>query len=271
MSFEDFTSVIAPKVNGAWNLHHCLSKTELDFFVMLSSSAGIVGSRGQAAYAGSSTVLGAFAHWRNAQGLPADTIHLGAVSEVGFISENQERKAQFAATYGDQLLTVKEFFGFVQAAIEGQVAKTANHECVTSLKLTAENVGLYWVADAQFAHCRRAATVNQLVESSEASVVSIAHSLNRARTKAEATKVFYNSIAAKFCATLMIPKPVVGYGLKSLIAVEVRNWFARELDAKVQLLELTTGSSLNALADLALGRSALVNQELLKDVEDKIS
>ena len=41
---------IRPKVNGSWNLHQYLPK-DLDFFVMLSSSAGIAGARGQGNYA----------------------------------------------------------------------------------------------------------------------------------------------------------------------------------------------------------------------------
>lgn len=257
-------------------MHNCLSKTDLDFFVMLSSSAGIVGSRGQAAYAASSTFLGAFAHWRNAQNLPADTIHLGAVSEVGFIAENQERDAQFAATYGDQLLTEKEFLGFVQAAIEGQVSESANHECVTSLKLTPESLGIYWAAEAKFSHCRRVAALEQQGENFDGSTLSIGQSLKQARTKEDVAKLVYDSITMKFCAILMIPtedivpsKPVVAYGLDSLVAVEIRNWFARELDAKVQLLELTSGSSLEALAEMVVMRSSFVPRRFVKSATEE--
>lgn len=45
MTHAQFMAAIRPKVQGSWNLHDLLPK-DPDFFVMLSSSAGIAGSRG---------------------------------------------------------------------------------------------------------------------------------------------------------------------------------------------------------------------------------
>jgi len=50
MTHDQYVGAIRPKVQGSWNLHENLPKN-LDFFVLLSSSAGIAGSRGQANYA----------------------------------------------------------------------------------------------------------------------------------------------------------------------------------------------------------------------------
>lgn len=49
MTFEQFMGTVRPKVQGSWNLHNYLPK-DMDFFVLLSSSAGITGSRGQGNY-----------------------------------------------------------------------------------------------------------------------------------------------------------------------------------------------------------------------------
>jgi hypothetical protein len=46
MSLEDFTAVARSKVEGAWNLHNALINSPLDFFIVLSSVAGIIGNRG---------------------------------------------------------------------------------------------------------------------------------------------------------------------------------------------------------------------------------
>lgn len=77
----------APKVYGAWNLHHALREEEagwpLDWFCAFSSAAALVGSPGQGAYAAANSWLDAFAHWRRARGLPATSIAWGAWSEVG--------------------------------------------------------------------------------------------------------------------------------------------------------------------------------------------
>ena len=73
----------APKVYGAWNLHHATAGQPLDWFCSFSSAAALVGSPGQGAYAAANSWLDAFAHWRRAQGLPATAIAWGAWGEIG--------------------------------------------------------------------------------------------------------------------------------------------------------------------------------------------
>ncbi|OBG68175.1 type I polyketide synthase [Mycobacterium sp. E735] len=73
----------APKVYGAWNLHHATADQPLDWFCSFSSAAALVGSPGQGAYAAANSWLDAFAHWRRSQGLPGSAIAWGAWSEVG--------------------------------------------------------------------------------------------------------------------------------------------------------------------------------------------
>ena len=73
----------APKVYGAWNLHHATATQTLDWFCSFSSAAALVGSPGQGAYAAANSWLDAFAHWRRAQSLPATAIAWGAWGEIG--------------------------------------------------------------------------------------------------------------------------------------------------------------------------------------------
>ena len=73
----------APKVYGAWNLHHATADQPLDWFCSFSSAAALLGSRGQGAYAAANSWLDGFTHWRRTQGLPASTIAWGAWDEIG--------------------------------------------------------------------------------------------------------------------------------------------------------------------------------------------
>ncbi|HYY00585.1 MAG TPA: SDR family NAD(P)-dependent oxidoreductase, partial [Mycobacterium sp.] len=73
----------APKVYGAWHLHHATADQPLDWFCSFSSAAALLGSRGQGAYAAANSWLDGFTHWRRAQGLPASAIAWGAWDEIG--------------------------------------------------------------------------------------------------------------------------------------------------------------------------------------------
>jgi acyl carrier protein len=80
----DLESVLAAKAFGAWNLHEATRTTPLDFFVMFSSTAALMGAPGQGAHAAANAVLDLLAALRAAQGLPGCTVDWGPwVSAAG--------------------------------------------------------------------------------------------------------------------------------------------------------------------------------------------
>jgi NADPH:quinone reductase-like Zn-dependent oxidoreductase/acyl carrier protein len=99
--------VMAPKVAGAWNLHALTRGMPLDFFVLYSSAASLLGSPGQANYAAANAFLDALALHRRAAGLPALSVNWGAFSEVGLVAAQENRLAR-AARSGMRSLTPDE-------------------------------------------------------------------------------------------------------------------------------------------------------------------
>ena len=73
----------APKVYGAWNLHTATAGQPLDWFCSFSSAAALVGSPGQGAYAAANSWVDGFTHWRRARGLPANAIAWGPWAKIG--------------------------------------------------------------------------------------------------------------------------------------------------------------------------------------------
>ncbi|KAJ5583802.1 type I iterative polyketide synthase [Penicillium hetheringtonii] len=82
-NYDDWVKVQDPKVKGAENLHRALKATKLDFFVVMSSIAAFCGSIGQASYASASSYLDSLVRYRRSRGLPAATLNLGAVGDIG--------------------------------------------------------------------------------------------------------------------------------------------------------------------------------------------
>ncbi len=64
-------AILRPKVAGAWLLHHLLREDNLDFFVMFSSFASLLGSPQLGAYAAANSFLDALAFHRRSENRPA--------------------------------------------------------------------------------------------------------------------------------------------------------------------------------------------------------
>ena len=82
-NWQRVEKVMAPKVTGAWNLHQLTADKALDFFVMFSSAASVLGNRGQGNYAAANAFLDSLAHYRQQQGLVATTINWGPWAQGG--------------------------------------------------------------------------------------------------------------------------------------------------------------------------------------------
>jgi thioesterase domain-containing protein/NAD(P)-dependent dehydrogenase (short-subunit alcohol dehydrogenase family)/acyl carrier protein len=74
----EFLRMFSAKVTGGHHLLELGSKQPLDFVVLFSSLAGVVGSSGGAHYSAASTCLDALAHVGRSQGLPVTAISWGS-------------------------------------------------------------------------------------------------------------------------------------------------------------------------------------------------
>ncbi|PSB05585.1 short-chain dehydrogenase, partial [Pleurocapsa sp. CCALA 161] len=83
MKWEQFTKVMAPKVQGSWHLHQLTQHLMLDFFVCFSSMASILGSPGQGNYAAANAFMDALVYHRQSTGLPGLSINWGPWSQGG--------------------------------------------------------------------------------------------------------------------------------------------------------------------------------------------
>lgn len=278
MSHAEWEAVVRAKVPGAWNLHNELQRQNnpLDFFVALSSVAGAVGNRGQAAYAAANTFLDAFCAFRNALNLPATSLDLTAVTGVGYLADNKERAAEVTATLGAETADEKEVLALLGAAILGQVNRHSAGHVITGLKVQPGMREVFWLNDARFAVLKEAAAALSADADGDADNKPLNKRLEDAAELDEAKAALYGALTTKLSALLMIPvedmeptAPVTAYGLDSLVAIEVRNWIVREVEANLQVLELLSSGSLMALCETILRKSKLKIKALAAPAEGK--
>jgi acyl carrier protein len=263
MTHGEYITVIESKVQGAWNFHRALETKRLDFFVAISSAAGAVGNRGQAAYSAANTFLNAFVQYRRSLGLPASSIDLTAVSDAGYLAENLDAAAEVAKNLGSDSICEAEVLALVEAAINGRLAGACNSHTITGVRITPSVP--FWTSDAKFKHLRLAAEA-AMVGDSVAQTVSFNAALKAARSVEEAQTVVCQGLLSKLPSVLMleaedmdVTRSLSNYALDSLVAIEVRNYITREFEANLQVLELLSSGSIETLAKTICMKSKLVS------------
>ncbi|RFU26058.1 hypothetical protein B7463_g10269, partial [Scytalidium lignicola] len=267
MGFEDFDTVVKSKVSGAWNIHNSLLNTNLDFFIVLSSVAGIVGNRGQAAYAAANTFLDAFVRYRIRNGLPAAAIDLTAVEGVGYLADNAARQTEILHNLSGNVAGEAELLALLTASIDGAINRTCNSQCITGLNIANGKPLPYYASDAKFSYlCSAALEASEIQSLSASEALSIQESLQRATSPNEAMRVITNGLIEKLSTILMVPQEdmdpihsVSAYGLDSLNAIELRNWISKELQVHMQVLELLTSGTLTNLASVILKKTKITH------------
>ena len=107
-TWERFAGVQASKAAGAWNLHLLTLQKSLDFFVLFSSVASVLGSAGQGNYAVANAFLDTLAHYRRSLGLPAMSINWGPWAEVGMAARLNQHDEHYWTSHGMHALTVQQ-------------------------------------------------------------------------------------------------------------------------------------------------------------------
>lgn len=272
MTFSEWDAVLRPKVAAAWNLHYALLHTPLDFFVMLSSVAGVVGNRGQAAYAAGNTFLDALARYRRQKGLAAVSLDLAAVADVGVLSGDAEKKAQVMKNLASNSAMLEtEVLALVEMAMQGHMTDLNVDQCITGVHWNpATTPTPFFASDARFTQLVEAAKQEEGTgdaNASSAKSLSLSQQVRRAVNLQDALEIAAVSLRDKLGEILMLPKevleahtqstPIATFGLDSLNAIELRNWIGKELKGHLQVLELLSTGSLGDLALLVLKKLSL--------------
>jgi myxalamid-type polyketide synthase MxaB len=98
--WQRFSRVMAPKIEGAWNLHISTQDLSLDFFVCFSSLASLLGQPGQGNYAAANAFMDTLAHHRRALGQPSLSINWGPWAVTGMAAAMADQDKRRIASMG---------------------------------------------------------------------------------------------------------------------------------------------------------------------------
>ena len=120
---ERFDAVLAPKVLGALHLHELTANLPLDFFVLFSSTAAVLGSPGQVNYSSANAFLDALAQRRARDGQPALSINWGPWADGGMAASLKVQDRTRVSKHGLLSLSPEQGSAAFLRAIGGKAAQ----------------------------------------------------------------------------------------------------------------------------------------------------
>lgn len=290
MTFEQWQLAVQTKVDSSVHLHNHLPQ-DLDFFVLLSSIIGQIGNVSQANYGAGNSFEDSLARHRVvALGLPAVSLDLSVVTDVGFVASSDK------ATGTNQVQNRVEALGTVSLAMDEilrVLERAVLHRRGSSSSSPYSDgddaqiiMGLApWDRlpegsvvrrDRRFGtlrlnRTRDAASSAAGKPGAAASATSsptgmLLHALGMRMDDAiERTRAVAQAVAERLAVIFNVSveqvdcgAPMAANAVDSLVAVELRNWLAGAAKAKVSIFEVVQSSSLLEFANLVLERSSLV-------------
>ena len=262
MTVSDFHTTLSSKVAGTRNLHQASLELEqpLSFFTLLSSISGVIGQKGQANYSAANAFLDAFASYRLGQGLPAHSVNLGVIEDVGYVAEQGGMQKHFddRQWIGINEYVLHKILGLSILQQTAPINAASASQLITGIPVPQP-------ADSELAYDARFSPLFQPESNGEGGATAgnsaekgVQALLLLRSSGAEPAAMLGDAIAvvgSKFERTLRLSDPVEpgkslsSYGLDSLSAVELRNWIRMELGVEVTVLEITSASSLTVLCE----------------------
>jgi NADP-dependent 3-hydroxy acid dehydrogenase YdfG/acyl carrier protein len=262
-NWERFSRVMAPKVKGAWNLHTLTRDLPLDFFVLFSSAASLLGSPGQGNYAAANSFMDVLAHHRLAQGLPGLSINWGSWAEVGMAASLTTRHQAANATLGMDNIAPQQGLQVLKQVL-GQVPSQIGVLPINWSVLKQQLSVRGQLPPLLFELFAKTQTQEETVASVQRSDILPRLSQAQNGDRLNFLVVYLQEQITKVLGfgtvlTLDPQQRLLELGLDSLMAVQLKNSIAADLEVNVPIEKFIDGSSIVQLAKLLLEKLTLVN------------
>ncbi|KAI2942232.1 hypothetical protein CBS147321_5394 [Aspergillus niger] len=282
LTFSQWDTTLQSKVKSTENLHAQLP-AELDFFILLSSLAGVIGHISQANYAAGNTFQDAFAAYRRSLGQRAVALDLGWMREIGVAAEQEHLAMRVDAAPSMAGISEAEFLALLERCCDpaaNPVTTTISSKpqilvgVVTPAQLRAHGHETpTWLTErSMFQTLRQEATGPGETDGADNSPINSGgdtspsnwhRAFARADSSSAAVTVVIEGLTRKLARSLSLTSPseidqqrsLALQGVDSLLAVEMRQWVSRAFGAEVSALDITSAPNLEELAGMVVAYS----------------
>ena len=244
---------------------------------MLSSIASIAGPRSQANYAAGNAFQDELARSRTNSKAHYLSLNLGMIDESDVIASNPELRRS-AIRAGCIPLQLSELFALLGYAMSSQ----ARHEKLSQVALGFDRQSLL---ESQRSGLLEIPLFNHLVanagKNDDTSTGQDTKAVDKAIVAAEDLDEVHDIVAAAIAKQISallavdldninLDSPIENLGLDSLIAIELKAWITRTLQAAMQTSEILDTANIRSLATTVAKRSSLVSVNQKQTVSDAI-
>lgn len=268
MSYQQFMAGINPKVQGSLNVLDAIPNN-LDFFLVLSSAASIVGNRGQANYNSANAFQDSLAEHLNSKGIPGMSVNLGNMLSVGWVAEN---KGALPLDLVYSSIDEPEFHALLEYHLDPRWgASRSVQTCHTiagvrsATRFNEDRTPLpTFMNDPLFTIIRESSN-GTAEDSDQGREISISTLLKESKSVQDAASHVADAIICKLSGVMSFPiaeidpsQGLASYGVDSLVTVDFRTWIAKEMGANISTADILDDGNIISLSEKIARQSKFV-------------
>ncbi|KAJ5815771.1 hypothetical protein N7474_007548 [Penicillium riverlandense] len=264
--------VLRPKVDGSILLDELFSENTLEFMIFFSSMAAATGNPGQVAYNAANMFMASLAAQRKKRGLAAYAINIGAVVGNGYVTRELNMSQQnYLYRVGHSWMSEQDFHEVFAEGVLSCTDPSGAAELCSGLRID-DDESKSWVSNPMFQHLVfRSSNLLAGGKKGKAGIIIKAQLLEAVSCQ-EVIRILEDGFVLKLQTALQADpdKPMLDMspdelGIDSLVAVDLRSWFLKELAVDMPVLKIFNAVSIR---ELLASAAELLSDALIPNVGD---
>lgn len=249
MKFESLQRTAPPKIEGSVVLDEFFYDTPLDFFILFTSLANVVGNTGQSAYIMANQFMAALAaHRRDVRGVAGSDMAISSIQGLGYFEHANHLDKDHFTRIGYRNVSEQDFLSlFAETVLAGRPGEKNGSEVCTGVSPFREGATL--LSNPCFSHLLlhdAADGGRQGARGNAGKAERPRARLMAAKSRDEADAIIREAVIDRLKRILMIPQgesmnekvSLVEQGVDSIMAVDARTWFLQEFDVDLPVLKI---------------------------------